>query len=91
MRDLTISLEPTMGTCNRFYAFVASNRWIAADGDRKRSKKGQIGTSQVKITVRVFGIGEAQYKLGLDLPGTVDDQSLTFNLSGGYHETEILI
>lgn len=96
MRDLTISMEPVEGTCNRFYAFVISSdlsthRWIAADGNKKRSKSGQVSAFQVKIKTRVWGIGSATYKLTIDLPGTANDQSINLTLTEGYHETEITI
>ena len=95
MRDLTISMEPVKGTCNSFYAFVTSDgqekRWIADDGDKKRSKSGKVSDSQVKIKTRVWGINSASYKLSIDLPGTANDQSIEFTLTDGYHEAEIHI
>jgi hypothetical protein len=88
-------MEPVSGTCNSFYAFVTSGgeekRWIADDGNQKRSKSGRVKDSQVKIKTRVWGIDSAKYKLSIDLPGTADDQSIEFTLTDGYHETEIHI
>jgi len=43
----------------------------------------------VELKVRVWGIDDAQYRLGIDLPGTADDQALTLTLSEGYHELEL--
>ena len=96
MRDLTISMEPVSGTCNRFYAFVIASdqedeRWIAADGSKKRLHTGRVRDSQIKIKTRVWGIGHASYKLTIDLPGTAKDQSLQLTLNDGYHEAEIFI
>lgn len=90
-RQLTLSVEAVSGTINYFFAFVDHERVINDDGTRKRSWTGEVAAAQVPVKVRVTGIGSAQYKLGIDLPGTVDDQSLTFKLQGGYHEAEITI
>ena len=90
-RALTITLEPFAGGITMFYAFVNGNRVLADEGNKKRSWAGNIPDSQVKIKIRVVGIGNAQYKLGIDLPGTANDQNLSLNLQGGYHETEITI
>jgi hypothetical protein len=95
MRSLTISMEPVIGMSNRFYAFVIlpdqEPRWIAANGDKKRTKKGQVPDYPIKIKTRVWGIGNAVYKLTIDLPGTAEDQSIELKLNNGYHETEITI
>jgi hypothetical protein len=92
MRKITLSLEPIAGGITLFYAFVNGEKVIKGeDGSKKRVWNGQIADSQVKLKVRVIGIDTAQYKLGIDLPGTAEDQSMTFSLQGGYHETEILL
>ncbi len=88
---LTVSLEPLTGSITRFYAFVNNEKKIAADGDKKREWTGRVTDGTVKIKIRVIGIGDAEYNLGLDLPGTANDQSITLKLEGGYHETEISI
>lgn len=91
MRTITLSLEPIAGGITLFYAFVNGERVIQDDGSKKRVWEGQIPDSQVKVKVRVIGIDAAQYNLGIDLPGTANDQSITFSLEGGYHEIEILL
>ena len=96
MRDLTLTMEPVSGMCNKFYAFVITSdepdeRWIAADGNKKQTKSGKVRDAGVTIKTRVWGIGSASYKLTIDLPGTTNDQSLTLTLKDGYHETEIYI
>lgn len=88
---LTLSLEPVSGSITLFYAFVNGQRVIAEEGDETRTWSGEIPNSQVGIKTRVVGVGNASYKLTIDLPGTANDQSLEFTLTGGYHETEILI
>lgn len=90
-RDLTLTLEPVSGSITLFYAFIDGIKVIQDDGTTKRTWSGKIPDAQVKIKVRVVGIGEASYRLGIDLPGTADDQSLTLKLQGGYHETEITL
>ena len=91
MRTFTLSLEPIAGGITFFYAFVNGKKVIQEDGSKKRVWKGKIPDSQVKVKVRVIGIDEAKYRLGIDLPGTAEDQSLTFSLEGGYHEYEMLL
>lgn len=90
-RTLTIKLEPTQGTIERFYAFVECKKRIADDGTAARSWSGQINDDESTIKVRVFGIGTAKYKLTLDLPGTATDQSLELSLDRGYGELELTI
>jgi len=90
-RKITIALETVTGTINMFYAFLNGKRIIAADGTKKRSWTGEIESEQVKLKVRVSGINDAKYMATIDLPGTANDQSLTFQLTGGYHEFEIEI
>ena len=90
-RTLTITLEPTAGSVTMFYAFVDGRKVIQGEGTKKRSWTGTIGSSQITIKIRVVGIGQAQYKLGIDLPGTAQDQNLILKLEGGYHEAEITL
>ena len=90
-RKITLALEPTAGTINLFYAFINGKRIIADEGTEKREWKGNIDNDEVRIKVRVTGIGSSKYKMTIDLPGTADDQKLTFQLNGGYHEFEIYI
>ena len=74
-----------------FYAFLNGKRIIAAEGTKKREWKGEVATENVKFKVRVTGINAAKYRMTIDLPGTADDQNLTFQLNGGYHEFKITI
>ena len=90
-RELTLTLEPNAGTINMFYAFINGKRVIAAEGTKKREWKGVIENDEVRIKVRVIGIDSSKYKMTIDLPGTAEDQKLTFQLNGGYHEFEIYI
>ena len=91
VRDFTLTLEPVSGGLTFFYAFVNGVKVIQADGTRKRTWKGKIPDAQVRVKVRVVGIGNASFKLGIDLPGTADDQNLTLKLQGGYYEAEITL
>lgn len=90
-RQLKIILEPIAGGLTLFYAFVDGKRIIAEDGSKRREWSGVISQAQVRIKVRVVGIGNARYGLSIDLPGTASDQQLTLQLEGGYHEMEILL
>ena len=90
-REFKLSLEPAGGAINLFYAFVNGKRIITDEGTKKREWKGIIKGEEVKLKVRVTGIGNAKYKVTIDLPGTADDQKLTFELEGGYHEFELYI
>ncbi len=90
-RQFALTLEPIAGGLTMFYAFINGTKLIQAEATKKRLWRGNIPTSQVKIKVRVIGIGNAQYKLGIDLPKTADDQILNLNLEGGYHEIEIIL
>lgn len=90
-RDLSLALEPVLGSITMFYAFINGTKVIQSDGTKKRTWSGKIPLSQVKIKVRVTGIDDATFKLGIDLPGTANDQSLTLKLDGGYYETSITL
>jgi hypothetical protein len=90
-RDFTLTLEPVSGAITLFYTFINGVKVIQADGTKKRTWSGKIPDAQVRIKVRVVGIDNASFKLGIDLPGTADDQSLTLKLQNGYYETEITL
>ena len=91
MRPFTLTLEPVSGAITLFYAFINGIKVIQSDGSKKRTWAGNINDAQTKIKIRVMGINNASFKLGIDLPGTAEDQSLTLNLQGGYYETEIIL
>lgn len=90
-RTLTLKLAPVDGTIERFYAFVDCNKRIAHDGHEERTWTGAIDDSGTRVKVRVFGIGNAKYRLTIDLPGTADDQRIELRLDGGYGELELTI
>lgn len=90
-RDLTIKLETTSGNITMFYAFVDGVLKVADSGTATRNWSGKISEAQVRVKTRVLGIDDANYKLTIDLPGTAKDQSLELQLTGGYHEIEILL
>lgn len=90
-RNFTLTLEPVSGGLTMFYAFINGIKVIQSDGTKKRSWTGTIPDAQIQIKVRVVGIDTASFRLGIDLPGTADDQSLTLKLDGGYYETEITL
>ena len=90
-RRLTIRLEPLSGTVERFYAFVDCKKRIAADGVESTSWTGDVANGEVVLKVRVFGVGRAKYRVGIDLPGTADDQNLDLWLDQGYGELELRI
>jgi HSP20 family molecular chaperone IbpA len=90
-RSLTLKMAPVDGTLERFYAFVDSKKRICHDGDSERSWTGSIDDADTRIKVRVFGIGNARYRLTIDLPGTANDQTLELRLDGGYGELELRI
>lgn len=87
-RSLTLTLATAEGAINRFYVFLDGKKVIAADGDAPVTYTGEV-PEPVQLKVRVWGIDDAQYTLGIDLPGTADDQELTLTLSEGYHELEL--
>jgi hypothetical protein len=87
-RSLTLTLSRNEGTINRFYAFLDGKRVIASDGKSDATYNGEV-MEPVVLKVRVWGIDDAEYTLGIDLPGTADDQELTLQLSEGYHELEL--
>lgn len=90
-RDFTLTLEPVSGGLTFFYAFLNGYKIIQAEATTKRSWTGKIPGSQITVKVRVLGIDNATFRLGIDLPGTADDQSLELKLQGGYNETEITL
>ena len=88
LRDFTINLEATSGMIDLFYVFLNDIKVIQSLGTKKPKWSGKVPNS-IRIKVRVVGKGKATFKLGIDLPGTADDQSLTLTLTDGYYETEI--
>lgn len=91
VRNFTLTLEPISGSLSLFYAFINGIKVIQSDGTKKRAWTGKIPDAQVRIKVRVVGIDDATFKLGIDLPGVADDQNITFKLQEGYYETEITL
>ena len=91
VRDLTLSLEPLSGGLTLFFAYVNGAIVIQADGTKTRVWSGKIPEAQVRVKIRVVGIDNASFKLGIDLPETADDQNLTLQLKGGYYEMEITL
>lgn len=89
-RKLTIRLEPVLGTIERFYAFVDGHKRIADDGTRPREWSGDVKDT-VCAKIRVFGIGQARWRLAIDLPGALEDQRLELQLDDGYGELEITV
>jgi hypothetical protein len=90
-RKLTLRLTPVRGTIERFYAFVDGRKRIAADGTGTRSWSGQVGCDEVRVKLRVFGMGSARWALEIDLPGTMDDQRIELKLDRGYGELELRV
>jgi hypothetical protein len=89
-RKLTIRLEPVRGTIERFYAFVDGHKRIADDGTRSREWSGDVKDT-VCIKIRTFGIGQARWRLQIDLPGALEDQRLELQLDDGYRELELTV
>ncbi|MEP1095956.1 MAG: hypothetical protein ABJG78_12645 [Cyclobacteriaceae bacterium] len=90
-RKLTLTLEPSGGTHNFFLAKINDFPIIKESGNKKRSWSGDIPDHGVKIYVSSMGMGNAQYKVSIDLPGTTDDHNGTYTLDGGFHEITIII
>lgn len=90
-RKLTFYLEPVSGSITMFYTFINSVRVIQANGSKKRSWSGDVPDSQVRAKIRVTGVGNASFKVGIDLPGTANDQTITFNLTDGYYEADFTL
>lgn len=90
-RRLTLKLEPVSGTIERFYAFVDGHKRIVADGIERPTWTGDIRDDDVRIKLRVFGVGTAKYRLRIDLPGVADDQQLELKLDRGYGELELTL
>ncbi len=88
-RSLTLKMAPVQGTIERFYAFVDCKKRLAHDGNAERSWSGSIDDAGTRIKVRVFGVGDATYRLTIDLPGTANDQQLELSLDQGYGELEL--
>ncbi|MCH9684870.1 MAG: hypothetical protein K0V04_25770 [Deltaproteobacteria bacterium] len=88
-RSLTVKMEPVNGTIERFYAFIDCKKRISHDGNAPRSWSGTVDDSGTRIKVRVFGLGDATYRLTIDLPGTASDQNLELSLDQGYGELEL--
>lgn len=90
-RTLSLRLETVSGTIERFYAFVDGQKRIVADALAPALWTGEVADAGVSVKVRVFGIGHAKFRLNIDLPGTIDDQSLELWLDQGYGEMELML
>jgi hypothetical protein len=90
-RKLTIRLRALSGTIERFYAFVDCKKRIVADGIGDATWSGEVTDDEVNVRVRVFAVGRAKYRLGIDLPGTADDQNIELWTDQGYGEVELKI
>lgn len=85
--QLTLTLKTVSGTITLFYAFVDGKRVIAGEGNEEQRWSGPLPQGEVQITILVSGVGSAAFELGIDLPGTVEDQTMQLNLDRGYYET----
>lgn len=88
-KNFKISLKCIEGTINFFFVFINGKRVIADNGSELQQWQGEIPEGEIKLKVRAIGINDAKYTLAIDLPGTAQDQQLTFSLNGGYHEFEL--
>jgi hypothetical protein len=84
-------MKTDSGAITKYYAILDGRRVIAENGNKTGKYKGDVPVAQINLKVRVFGIGNAKYTLGIDLPGTAKDQELTLQLSQGYHELDLSI
>lgn len=89
-RNLTLEIEGTTGTFNIFHAWLNGYSVIQTNGT-KGTWEGTIPSKETKVTLEVvaYGTGTSSYTVKIDLPGTADDQNLTFSLRGGYHEFKL--
>ena len=90
-RTLTISLKPLSGGLSLFYVFINGKKVIAAKATKKVKWTGEIPEAGTRIKITVIGTDDASFSVSIDLPGIANDQSMVFNLKGGYFETEITI
>lgn len=90
-RQLTVTLQAVSGGIHLMEAKVNDIFVISVANGMQGRWDGTILGISVKLEVRVFGIGNATFRLGIDLPGTADDQSLTLKLSGGFYETTLYL
>ena len=89
-RHLILELTPKTGGFVKFLAFLNGHLVLAEDGGGGKFED-DVPLSKLELEVRVFGVGNAAYELGIDLPGTADDQTLTLQLTKGYNEIELSI
>lgn len=88
-KNVKVALECIEGAINLFYVFINGKKVIAGSGTKRQQWSGKVPEGEIRLKVRVTGIDDARYTINIDMPGTVNDQQLTFSLEGGYHEFEM--
>ncbi len=90
-RALTVSMKTLAGSITMFYAFIDGRRIIAGPGTEDQEWSGNVPDGPVRLAIRVVGIGSARFELGIDLPGTAQDQALELSLTRGYYEASFAL
>jgi hypothetical protein len=92
MRKLTLTLKRKKGTIEELHAWVNGEKVIrSTDLEETPEWAGDVGDGKARVKVKAIGVGRASYEVGIDLPGTANDQSIELVLAGGYHETVLEI
>jgi hypothetical protein len=89
-RQLKLSLSAVAGNIDRLFAWI-DGKLVINVAKRTGEWEGVVSPSDTRIQIMVVGIGAAQYKVDLDLPGTANDQSIQYSLKGGFHEAEFVL
>lgn len=84
-------MKTVAGAITMFYAFIDGQRIIAGPGTEDQDWTGNVPDGPVKLAIRVVGIGSARFKLGIDLPGTANDQTIELTLTDGYYEATLTL
>lgn len=90
-KNIALCIEPISGSLTMFYAFINGTKVIQADGTQKRLWSGKVPDAQIRVKIRVVGIDNASFQLGINLPDSADNQNFTHHLQGGYYEKEIIL
>ena len=90
-RKAAIKTKGSGGSINRFIVSVDGKIVISAEGSKGGTWKGSVGDAHVSIKARVMGVDDADYDFTLSLADSIDEQTVTFSLSGGFHEFELIV
>ncbi|MEQ8882310.1 MAG: hypothetical protein RLQ12_21895 [Cyclobacteriaceae bacterium] len=89
-KKITITVEPVAGSFNLF-VIILNGKAVKITEGSKAEYAGDLPEGDITIRTRASGMGQAKYKVTIDLPGEDRDVTANHKLDRGYDEQEFKI